>query len=153
MGENCSAKQPWRAEESIAGNAMALQALRELIIYPLVYSREASILGLKVITLYCLSLPLFDSDPFAETLKFCLLFFFLQWPRGLLLYGPPGTGKVLYNLYLSYHLSRCILLNQFHCIPLFKFVTLISCYFRGFNSLPPVYYLNERLYLSGFYHI
>ncbi|CAA7387769.1 unnamed protein product [Spirodela intermedia] len=47
MEENCSAKQHWRAEEAIAGNVVALQALRELIIYPLIYSREASILGLK----------------------------------------------------------------------------------------------------------
>ncbi|CAA6653512.1 unnamed protein product [Spirodela intermedia] len=52
MEENCSAKQHWRAEEAIAGNVVALQALRELIIYPLIYSREASILGLKGLLLY-----------------------------------------------------------------------------------------------------
>ncbi|KAI3818207.1 hypothetical protein L1987_12010 [Smallanthus sonchifolius] len=37
----------WSAEEAIAGNAEALQALRELITYPLLYSREAKKLGLK----------------------------------------------------------------------------------------------------------
>ncbi|CAK9186210.1 unnamed protein product [Ilex paraguariensis] len=37
----------WRAEEAVAGNAEALQALRELITYPLLYSREARMLGLK----------------------------------------------------------------------------------------------------------
>ncbi|MQL72886.1 hypothetical protein Taro_005268, partial [Colocasia esculenta] len=48
MGDDISRKQrPWRAEEAVAGNARALQALRELIIYPIVYSREARILGLK----------------------------------------------------------------------------------------------------------
>ncbi|GMH31192.1 hypothetical protein Nepgr_033035 [Nepenthes gracilis] len=37
----------WKAEEAIAGNAEALQALRELIIFPLKYSRESRKLGLK----------------------------------------------------------------------------------------------------------
>ncbi|KAL8518509.1 hypothetical protein ACS0TY_009756 [Phlomoides rotata] len=37
----------WRAEEAIAGNSEALLALRELISYPLLYSRESKILGLK----------------------------------------------------------------------------------------------------------
>ncbi|GMN42017.1 hypothetical protein TIFTF001_011230 [Ficus carica] len=37
----------WRAEEAIAGNAEALQALRELITFPILYSREAQTLGLK----------------------------------------------------------------------------------------------------------
>ncbi|KAI7728961.1 hypothetical protein M8C21_020057 [Ambrosia artemisiifolia] len=37
----------WRAEEAIAGNAEALKALRELITYPLLFSRQAKILGLK----------------------------------------------------------------------------------------------------------
>lgn len=39
----------WRAEEVVAGNDEALQALRELVIYPIRYSREAQKLGLKVI--------------------------------------------------------------------------------------------------------
>lgn len=39
----------WRAEEAIAGNAEAVQALRELITFPLLYSREAQKLGLKVL--------------------------------------------------------------------------------------------------------
>lgn len=43
-----SAAAPWKAEEAIAGNAEAIQALRELICYPLMYSREARVLGLKV---------------------------------------------------------------------------------------------------------
>ncbi|GAV83867.1 AAA domain-containing protein [Cephalotus follicularis] len=37
----------WRAEESIGGNEAALEALRELISFPLLYHREAHILGLK----------------------------------------------------------------------------------------------------------
>ncbi|KAK6133953.1 hypothetical protein DH2020_032311 [Rehmannia glutinosa] len=37
----------WRAEEAIAGNSEALQALRELISYPILYSREAKKLGRK----------------------------------------------------------------------------------------------------------
>ncbi|KAL2320053.1 hypothetical protein Fmac_029022 [Flemingia macrophylla] len=37
----------WRAEEAIGGNAEALQALRELIIFPIQFSREAKKLGLK----------------------------------------------------------------------------------------------------------
>ncbi|KAK9935012.1 hypothetical protein M0R45_022129 [Rubus argutus] len=37
----------WRAEKAIGGNAEALQALRELIVYPLLFSREAKKLGLK----------------------------------------------------------------------------------------------------------
>ncbi|KAL3654308.1 Cell division control protein 48 B [Castilleja foliolosa] len=44
--ENCSAAV-WKAEEAIAGNSEALQALRELISYPTLYSLEAKILGLK----------------------------------------------------------------------------------------------------------
>ncbi|KAJ3669809.1 hypothetical protein LUZ60_010133 [Juncus effusus] len=37
----------WRAEDVIAGNGRALEALRELIIYPFLYSRESKKLGLK----------------------------------------------------------------------------------------------------------
>ncbi|KAK6921897.1 AAA ATPase, AAA+ lid domain [Dillenia turbinata] len=37
----------WRAEEAIAGNAEALEALRELITFPLYYSKESQKLGLK----------------------------------------------------------------------------------------------------------
>lgn len=37
----------WRAEEAIAGSGEALEALRELITYPLLYSRESKKLGLK----------------------------------------------------------------------------------------------------------
>ncbi|KAI9124780.1 hypothetical protein K1719_004107 [Acacia pycnantha] len=36
-----------RAEEAIGGNAKALQALRELVIFPLLYSRQAKKLGIK----------------------------------------------------------------------------------------------------------
>ncbi|KAF0891824.1 hypothetical protein E2562_011003 [Oryza meyeriana var. granulata] len=36
----------WRAEEVIAGNRAALAALRELLIYPVLYAREARVLGL-----------------------------------------------------------------------------------------------------------
>ncbi|KAF1863795.1 hypothetical protein Lal_00030903 [Lupinus albus] len=37
----------WKAEEAIGGNTEALEALRELIIFPLHYSRQAQKLGLK----------------------------------------------------------------------------------------------------------
>ncbi|XP_071735563.1 cell division control protein 48 homolog B [Rutidosis leptorrhynchoides] len=49
MESSCSSNdvEKWSAEESIAGNSEALQALRELITYPLLYSREARKLGLK----------------------------------------------------------------------------------------------------------
>ncbi|KAK1412405.1 hypothetical protein QVD17_33631 [Tagetes erecta] len=47
MESSCSTNDVWRAEEAIAGNAEALQALRELITYPLLYSRQATKLGLK----------------------------------------------------------------------------------------------------------
>ncbi|XP_050230454.1 cell division control protein 48 homolog B-like [Mercurialis annua] len=42
---NANNKQ-WRAEETIAGNKAALEALRELILCPLLYSQEAKNLGL-----------------------------------------------------------------------------------------------------------
>lgn len=49
MESSCSTNDvgKWTAEEAIAGNAEALQALRELITYPLLYSHEARQLGLK----------------------------------------------------------------------------------------------------------
>ncbi|CAH1417050.1 unnamed protein product [Lactuca virosa] len=49
MESSCSTNDAgeWKAEEVIAGNAEALQALRELITYPLLYSRESRQLGLK----------------------------------------------------------------------------------------------------------
>ncbi|KAJ1271739.1 hypothetical protein BS78_06G149300 [Paspalum vaginatum] len=37
----------WRAEEAVAGNRKALEALRELVIYPFLYARESRLLGLK----------------------------------------------------------------------------------------------------------
>ncbi|CAH9123995.1 unnamed protein product [Cuscuta epithymum] len=37
----------WMAEDAIAGNAEAVRALRELIMYPLLYSQESQKLGLK----------------------------------------------------------------------------------------------------------
>ncbi|KAK3146736.1 hypothetical protein QOZ80_3BG0271070 [Eleusine coracana subsp. coracana] len=37
----------WRAEEAVAGNRKALQALRELVAYPFLYARESRLLGLK----------------------------------------------------------------------------------------------------------
>ncbi|CAI0374838.1 unnamed protein product [Linum tenue] len=40
-------KKLWRAEDAIAGNRAALESLRELIMFPLLYSREARKLGLK----------------------------------------------------------------------------------------------------------
>ncbi|XP_027360246.1 cell division control protein 48 homolog B isoform X2 [Abrus precatorius] len=44
---NSDRKEQWRAEEAIGGNAEALQALRELIIYPFLFSQQARKLGLK----------------------------------------------------------------------------------------------------------
>lgn len=46
--ENEKGNTEWRAEEVIAGNEAALEALRELITFPLLYPREAQKLGLKV---------------------------------------------------------------------------------------------------------
>ncbi|OEL12565.1 Cell division control protein 48-like protein B [Dichanthelium oligosanthes] len=37
----------WRAEEAVAGNLKALEALRELVTYPFLYARESRLLGLK----------------------------------------------------------------------------------------------------------
>ncbi|KAK7271275.1 hypothetical protein RJT34_27036 [Clitoria ternatea] len=48
--ESCTSSNDnnhWRAEEAIGGNAQALQALRELIIFPLQFSHQAQKLGLK----------------------------------------------------------------------------------------------------------
>ncbi|GER39195.1 cell division control protein 48 B [Striga asiatica] len=45
MGNSCGGA--WKAEKAIAGNSEALQALRELISYPILYSRESKILGLN----------------------------------------------------------------------------------------------------------
>ncbi|KAF9595456.1 hypothetical protein IFM89_000374 [Coptis chinensis] len=42
-----SSKNEWRAEEAIAGNSEALEALREVITFPILYPREAQKLGLK----------------------------------------------------------------------------------------------------------
>ncbi|XP_057777370.1 cell division control protein 48 homolog B [Salvia miltiorrhiza] len=47
ISSKSSATAAWRAEEAIAGNFEALQALRELISYPILYSRESKSLGLK----------------------------------------------------------------------------------------------------------
>ncbi|KAJ3705985.1 hypothetical protein LUZ61_009690 [Rhynchospora tenuis] len=47
MESNGDHSMSWRAEEAIAGNKRALEALRELIIYPFLYSRESRKLGLK----------------------------------------------------------------------------------------------------------
>ena len=38
----------WKAEQVIAGNHRALQALRELLLWPTLFSKEANILGLRV---------------------------------------------------------------------------------------------------------
>ena len=38
----------WRAEEAVAGNRRALEALRELVAYPFLYAHESRLLGLKV---------------------------------------------------------------------------------------------------------
>ncbi|CAN7079518.1 unnamed protein product [Brassica oleracea var. botrytis] len=76
-----------RAESEIGGNERALQALRELIIFPFRYPLEARTLGLKVN---------FNTCAWASLFRFHFSVFFfssLQWSRGLLLYGPPGTGK------------------------------------------------------------
>lgn len=40
----------WRAEEVIAGNRAVLEALRELVTYPVLYAREARVLGLNVLS-------------------------------------------------------------------------------------------------------
>ncbi|KAJ6393947.1 hypothetical protein OIU77_023231 [Salix suchowensis] len=45
--ETENSNNEWKAEEAIGGNKAALEALRELITFPLLYSREAHKLGLK----------------------------------------------------------------------------------------------------------
>ncbi|MED6130580.1 Cell division control protein 48 B [Stylosanthes scabra] len=47
MESSSSSKNQWSAEEAIGGNAQALQALRELIIFPRLFSPQAHKLGLK----------------------------------------------------------------------------------------------------------
>ncbi|XP_010932340.1 cell division control protein 48 homolog B isoform X1 [Elaeis guineensis] len=47
MESNGGREGKWRAEEVVAGNSRALEALRELIIYPFLYSNESRKLGLK----------------------------------------------------------------------------------------------------------
>ncbi|KDP42873.1 hypothetical protein JCGZ_23815 [Jatropha curcas] len=44
---NETENKEWRAEEAIAGNNAALEALRELITFPILYPNEAKRLGLK----------------------------------------------------------------------------------------------------------
>ncbi|RLM73577.1 hypothetical protein C2845_PM15G16830 [Panicum miliaceum] len=46
-GSNGKSASGWRAEEAVAGNRRALQALRELVTYPFLYARESRLLGLK----------------------------------------------------------------------------------------------------------
>ena len=48
-GSNGKSASVWRAEEAVAGNRTALQALRELVAYPFLYARESRKLGLKVL--------------------------------------------------------------------------------------------------------
>ncbi|KAJ6714693.1 AAA-FAMILY ATPASE [Salix viminalis] len=45
--ETENSNNEWKAEEAIGGNKAALEALRELITFPLLYSREAQKLGLQ----------------------------------------------------------------------------------------------------------
>lgn len=114
---NTTNKNQWRAEEAIAGNAKALQALRRLIILPLLFSREAKKLGIRVTktpsfpilsTCYQFYVVPFHFG-FWDLILSCLVsgfsVFFQWWPRGLLLYGPPGTGKVL-----AFLLYKCLYL-------------------------------------------
>lgn len=83
--------EKWKAEEAIGGNKAAVEALRELITFPLLYSSQAQKLGLKVSS----NLQSFFILIYSILILISGFFFlFLQWPRGLLLYGPPGTGKV-----------------------------------------------------------
>ncbi|RLM73814.1 hypothetical protein C2845_PM15G13230 [Panicum miliaceum] len=46
-GSNGKSASRWRAEEAVAGNRRALQALRELVMYPFLYARESRLLGFK----------------------------------------------------------------------------------------------------------
>lgn len=93
----------WRAEEAVAGNRRALEALRELVAYPFLYARESRLLGLKVMCSRLL--PPSDFAIVCYTFGLIIQLCFLQWPRGLLLHGPPGTGKVLSFQFLALTLS------------------------------------------------
>jgi SpoVK/Ycf46/Vps4 family AAA+-type ATPase len=116
MGSSGHGCMSWRAEEAIAGNKRALEALRELVINPFVYARESRKIGLKVtlfnssilfsllllfsfllIYIFSSCLILVDLDFGVFHLNFLSIWLSFQWPRGLLLYGPPGTGKVYFN--------------------------------------------------------
>lgn len=57
---NCGngSEDQWRAEEAIAGNSEALKTLRELIVFPLLFSQEAKKIGLRVRQFLSLSLSL-----------------------------------------------------------------------------------------------
>ncbi|KQJ83384.1 cell division control protein 48 homolog B isoform X1 [Brachypodium distachyon] len=46
-GDDGDSTGAWRAEEAVAGNRMALDALRELVVYPFIYARQSRLLGLK----------------------------------------------------------------------------------------------------------
>lgn len=59
---NENTKSQWKAEDAIGGNAEALQALRELIIFPLHYSRQAQKLGLKVKFFPFISILVYDTN-------------------------------------------------------------------------------------------
>lgn len=72
--------EKWKAEEAIGGNRAAVEALRELITFPLLYSSQAQKLGLKV---SCNLQSFFYIDLFASNTNQWFFFFSLFSFSGL----------------------------------------------------------------------
>lgn len=116
--------EKWKAEEAIGGNRAAVEALRELITFPLLYSSQAQKLGLKVscnlqsffILIYSLLI----------LISVFLFFFFLSFPsvasRSSLIWSTGHRqGITLIFIQLKSTLRKkkliygFILLTQFSC--------------------------------------
>lgn len=61
---NCKIEDgEWKVEEAVGGNGEAIEALRELIVYPYLYRDQIQKLGLKVvIVLFVKMYALFEFD-------------------------------------------------------------------------------------------
>ena len=79
-GGGGSAADVWRAEEAVAGNRRALEALRELVAYPFLYAHESRLLGLKVMCSRLL--PPSDSVIVCYTFGLIIQLAFFSGPEG-----------------------------------------------------------------------